>query len=214
MRRNLIAFLLLAASVSASATAAPLVAFHERSLQIDGLTPGASIVWISVAIEGQGWMNRIVPREGLLTDSDGDGRITIELDAPLSLRSTWAIVEVSSGAYVVATPEGFQSSVLVPDGIIGRARGLRTSLDLLEIERNEIELLVVRPRVGAWRLTAIEGSPQDADRSNDRVLTMRFADLVPLGTPGLAVPGVLKPGDVVIAIDPEQLSHFATVVGR
>lgn len=40
--------------------------------------------------------------------------------------------------------------MIEPSERFGKARGVRPSLDLLEVERNELEILLVRPRVGAW----------------------------------------------------------------
>ena len=213
MLRNIGLILIFTAAAGAT-SAAPVITFLEQSVQIEKLTPGGAIAWMSVSIESDRGMNRLVPRNGSLVDTDGDGQAEIALDVAIALRSVWVVVDISNGEFAIVTPEGFESRVIAPDGLMGRARGVRQALDALEIERNEIELLVARPHVGAWHISAMEGSPQDRDGANDRVLTMRFADLKPLGVPGSAVPGTLKPGDLVIAIDPEDLSHFSAVIGR
>lgn len=205
---------LLTLLAAASTSAQPAVSFSDDGVTLSGLTPGGPVAWISVSLEPTGVMNRVVPRQGYDGDLDYDGIVTIPLGSRPALRSTWAVVDVTTGAYAVGTPEDFVSTPIVPGDRLQRARGLRKALDALEIERNEVHILGVRPGVGAWTLQATEGSSVDRDSMNDQMLTVRFADLVSLGDVALAPPTSLQSGDVLIVIDMELLSHFAAVAGR
>lgn len=196
----------------AQALAGQTVTFTDAEVRISELSPGARLAWVALAHEPQAFMTRFVTRDGVAEDQDGDGIATIPFVFPL--RTVLAAVDIDTGSHIIASPAGFTSLALQPAERFGRARGMRPSLDFLELERNEVEVLVVRPRVGAWRLLSFEGSPADADAVNDGVLTVRFADLQPLAAPEEGVPGTLKPNDVVIAIDPEDLAHFTLTVGK
>jgi len=211
---RLVSNLLLLSWLAAVAYAEPVIAISESAVTVSSISPGASVAWLALGHEAEAFMTQYRSRDGVIEDADADGVITIEYPATIPLRFVIAVVDLESGAWKVATRDDFTSFPIEPAGRFGRARGMRPSLDMVEIERNELEVLLVRPRVGAWRLRAFEGSPADADRANDAVLTIRFADLTPLATPGNAVPGTLKPGDVLIAIDPEELGHFAKEIGR
>lgn len=186
----------------------------DSTIRVTGLTPEANLVWMRVSHEAQPYMTAVITREAIAPDHDRDGTIEIDFAERIPLRTTFVAVDISSGATVVSSPEGFSSETIIPGDRLGRARGVSHAFDLLELERNELEILVVRPQVGAWRVLSFEGSPGDGDRMNDGVLTVRFADLQPVTAPGAAVPGNLKPGDIVVAIDPESLAHFSHVVGR
>jgi hypothetical protein len=211
---RLVSNLLLLSCLAAVAYAEPVIAISESAVTVSSISPGASVAWLALGHEAEAFMTQYRSRDGVIEDADADGVITIEFPSAIPLRFVIAVAELESGAWRIGTREGFMSTAIQPDDRFSRARGMRPSLDLLEVERNELEVLLVRPHVGAWRINALEGSPSDSDRISDAVLTVRFADLTPLGAPGGAVPGTLKPRDLVIAFDPEELSHYALEVGR
>ena len=199
--------LTIAAATAQPLFAAPAAEFLDQSIRISGIAPGSSIAYVSVSIETAEWMNKIVPRDGLLADADYDGVITIELQVRPAYRSVWGIVDLGSGESVIATPEGFESLPLDPRDRMNQARGVLSSLDAVEIERNELEILLVRPGVGAWRLTAFDGGTTDADQVPNRMIRAALGAMTPLESSG-PPPARIAAGDVAIAIDPEELTHF------
>lgn len=212
MSRFLLVAVFLVASVD-SFSAVPSAQFLGQSVRISGVTPGGAVAYVSISIEPSDWLNRIVARDGFIADDDRDGVVTIELGARPALRSVWGIVDVSSGASSVAAPEGFTSALMDPRDRMNKARGIVGSLDAVEIERNELEILLVRPGVGAWRLTANDGGAADADRSANRMVRAALNAMTALGPSG-SPPSRVEPGDVAIALDPEELSHYQIIVGR
>ncbi len=75
------------------------------------------------------------------------------------------------------------------------------------------ELLVVRPKGGAWRLAASDGASGDHDRRHDRKLALDFSTAIAIGSEEPA-PARLRKKDVVVLIDSARLRVFTTEVSQ
>lgn len=135
------------------------------------------------------------------TDTDGDGVITFT-PRRIPRRSVWVAVDVENGAYGIASPSGELPSPL-PVGDEAW-RGGRTDL---EVARRYLEVLLVRPRVGAWTKRATDGGPQDDDGRYNGTSRLRLEKMDRLlGDSG--GPPFAAPKDLLVVVDPQSLQYF------
>jgi hypothetical protein len=208
--RNLtLAFTLLLASLPSLTHAAPVVTLEAQSLVVSGLPPGGEVVYFSVSREPLGYVSAVVRREGRAKDADLDGRLQVELEAPITSRSIWVVVELATGVVIPATPDGYPL-VAGPTG--GLALAVAGTWTHLQAQANRAYALVVRPGVGAWVATLSDGSPTDEDGSGNRTIVSPLTDLEPVDG-GPPPPLELLAGDRVIEIDSGDMTYSAEIVG-
>ena len=142
----------------------------------------------------------------VLTDDDGDGRVALPLGRAVPLRSAWLAVDLASGSFEAAAPEGFR---LKKVNFRGKGIGRRPDgRDSVVDARAVAELLVVRPGTGsdagAWHLYLGDGGPGDEDGTPDGRLEAALDRMEPLaGSP--PPPAKFQKDDVVLVLDPDQL---------
>jgi len=195
---------------ASSATPELTLSFEDLAVVAQDLTPGGDAVFFSVARIPRGYYNQVERFRSLeLVDSFGEARYSPETDdGSPPLKSVWAVVDLSSGAYAVGAPPGFvlqqvafpgKAFEVGPPGLVNRLRQRFSFIDML----------VVRPGVGAWWLRAHDTGPHDHDGADDDVSTTDLEDLEPLGA-SPAPPGRFVAGDVLVVIDPRTLRFYAT----
>lgn len=198
---------------SASAPPELLVSFEEAAVVVAGATEGSDVAFYSIAREPRGAYQSVVRRSGLAyADAQGEARFDVESGPEgggVPLKSVWAVVDLATGAYAVAAPEGFD---LRPVPLPGQAFqvGAPGVVNRLRHEYPSVDLLVVRPGVGAWSLRSVDQGPTDHDPADDdRVLTS-LEDLESLDGLGTPPPERYGRDDVVIFIEPGELRYAAT----
>jgi hypothetical protein len=194
-----------------SASAPLKLAFEADAVVVSGVPAGARLAWLSLASEPHRYWVRHVRREGVETDADGDGAVRVAVDGGVPPRSVWGVVELETGEAVWAAPEGFAlvETAARPEDVRQDGRG---RLNRLLARRVGLELLWGRPgkgaEGGAWGLTVVDGAPEDRDGAPDGGVAAAFEEARPLGESPPA-PGELRPGDVVLGIDPRTYEVFA-----
>jgi hypothetical protein len=190
-----------------------VVKLEEASVLAAGLTPGGDAVFWSVAREPQGHVNRVVRRQGLaVVDAQGGARFELERREEVPLKSVWAVVDGATGAFAVAAPEGFALRV-IPFPRRPFEVGAPGVVDRFRHPFDQLHLLVVRPRVGAWELEAWDRAPADRDGEDDDRVTTGLEDVRALAASGPEAPERFEEGDVVVVIHPRTLEVFAARIG-
>lgn len=222
-----------ALSRPASATPELEVSFEEAAVVASELTPGADAVFFSVAREPRGHFTRVVRSHGVeVVDALGEARFLPE-DGAVPPKSAWVVVDLESGAFGVAAPEGFR---LRPVAFPGRAfeAGAPGVVNRLRHVFPWVEMLLVRPggtggesgsdgqeedgggdagmgtTPAAWRLAAWDTSPFDRDGEDDDAVVTAVEDMVPLEETGPSPPEEFAEGDVLVVIDPLELRVSST----
>lgn len=132
MRRSTAVWLFLGAlTPTALRAATPAVTFEEAAVVASGLEPAARVGWFSVAREPGESVSRIVRREAVVADDDGDGTVRFELDAPVPQSSVWFAVDLAGGALTVASPAGRSKRRVCPRGGDVSGRRSRTPVPVL-----------------------------------------------------------------------------------
>jgi hypothetical protein len=193
--------------------APPAVAISSDRLTITGVTRGAEVALLSVAHEPGYYMTRVVSRRELLPDSDSDGRVEYQLPTGVALRSIWIIVDIQSGEMTIAAPPGFQP-LEMKQKKARPGKAVEAIANTVDVGRALVDILVVRPGMGAWAMAAREGSSADRDGVRNGRLRLDTAKLLPLKKSSRIPPNALEPGDVVAILDPERMEYWITKLER
>jgi hypothetical protein len=196
---------------AAEASAPPelLVSFEEAAVLAVELTPGGDAVFWSVGREPLGAVQRVVRHHGLaVVDALGEARFEPETGSVL-LKSVWAVSDVATGAFAISAPPGFVLREIPFPGN-GFAVGAPGRVNRLRHPKSSLDLLMIRPGVGAWRLRAHDTGAKDRDgKDDDRVMT-DLDDLEPFDPAGPEPAERFARGDVVVVVDPHDLTYYAT----
>jgi len=184
-----------------------VLTFEDAQVVASELTPSGDAVFFSLSREPQGYSTRVVKRSGLeLVDPFGEARFAVEGQVPL--KSVWAAVDLTTGAFAIGAPPGFPLwEIDFPgEGFTVGAPGL---VNRLRHRFSFVDMLVVRPGVGAWELQAVDAGPTDRDETDDDRTTTALEDMVPMGV-SPPPPGRFAAGDVLIVMNPRNLAFYAT----
>ncbi len=182
------------------------VSFTDDSLIVTGVSPGTDVAMITVWRERfPGW-SRTTRFADLLTDLDGDGNVERPVDRSLPESSLWIVADLTTGEWAVATPQAYP----FPE-IEVSARRLRQDLEVLEADRETLELMIVRPGEGAWHLTVWDGGTGDDDALADGRVAARLPAFESLGSAPIRIQS--RPGDLVFGIEARRMEWFAAALG-
>jgi hypothetical protein len=193
----------------ASAPPELLVTFEEAAVLAAGLTPGSDAVFWSVGREPLGAVQRVVRHQGVeVVDALGEARIAPETGEVL-LKSVWAVSDITTGAFAISAPPGFVLREIPFPGN-GFAVGAPGRVNRLRHPKSALDLLMIRPGVGAWRLRAHDTGLADHDgEDDDRVMT-DLDDLEPFDPGGPEPPERYARDDRILVVDPEDLTYYTT----
>ena len=189
----------------------PGLTVGESQVVATGLTPGGRVAWLGFARERAGWVTSVFHWEDLAASADATGQATLDLGRATPIKAVFVVVDVTTGAFAAASPADYPwaTELPFPSSGMGLASD-RNSVASLRDDHNQLEVLVVRPRQGAWRATVSHDDAPATNQAQANVpgVVVGFAELTPWGN-GPAGPGSLRPGDVVVAIDPGTIEYFA-----
>lgn len=205
MRVALIAILALAAQ---SAAAALEIHFESNAVRITGGVRGGRVVCTFIdraphdAIDGS----------LVVADTDNDGEVRVPFPEALSDHAVWIAVDFETGEIAAAMRDGAVRDVTF------RGHSFRTgggeSKQLESHDFKSLDVLVVRPRAGAWELRGSDGGPGDSDGRQDLTLVVDVESLRPLQPAFGPPPKKFEKGDVVVLLDPETSDVFTSGVSK
>jgi hypothetical protein len=196
-----------------TAVAAPVAELSDKELVVRNLTPGSAVALLAVAHEPAYYMMRVVARRELLKDDDKDGVVRYVPDHGVAFRSIWIVVDVASGESAMTTPAGYEPVEMYQRGA-GRGQAVQAIVNTLDIGREAVEILLVRPGEGAWFVTARDRGFSDQDgQANGRIRLNPRKLRSPQGAYGEG-PHAMRNGDVVAMIDPDILEYWWATMGR
>jgi hypothetical protein len=204
-------FMLLAswAAVSIAATQ-PTISLTETQVVATGLTPGGKLAWLGVAREREGWTTRVTQWQDANAVADSAGRAVLDLGRAVPVKSIWVVVDMTTGAFAADAPPAYPWAVETDFPTAGATFASdRASIVSLQDDKQQLEVLVVRPKVGAWRATIRHDDPGSRDSAG---VLLTPSDLAPWGK-APSSPGLLVPGDVIVGIDPDGFTYFARQLG-
>jgi hypothetical protein len=205
-----VAAILVLGLVALPARAQPKISFEENAIVARGLSPGGPVTWLGVARERTDWTSRVTLWQDAWSLADASGQATLDLRRPVPVKAIFIAVDMTTGAVAASSPPAYPWSSEVPFPAAGLTFAAdKVSVATLRDSHPELEVLVVRPQVGAWRATVRH---DDAEHDPTPGVLVTFSDLSPWG-PAPPSPGHLRPGDVIVAINPNTIEWFARQLG-
>lgn len=185
------------------------VRLKDKSLTAIGCKPGGNVVWFGVYKEPHKFALRSVKVQQVIP-ADKDGLAVLTLSKTIPVRSVWVAVDMTTGAIGIGIPTGgvaepFADASVAMSKVLGE-RKIFTSRAL-------VDLLLVRPHVGAWSLRTGDGFQDDEDRKNNGVLSAGFDRLKSLSGV-VPSPPIFVKDDVIVMLDPGTLEYLAQKIGE
>jgi hypothetical protein len=199
-------------SIAASAADVPLqITVSDAGIAVTNATPRGNVVLFASGLDGSfGVLSQ--RRLAQNVAADAAGTLVYKPKRALPYRTICVAVDVETGRMALGGAADYEIQVRPfptetlrhdADGVSGLAGA--------EIPR--ADLLVVRPKGGAWRLAASEGASGDDDKQHDGKLSLDFSTAVSIGAE-VPAPKRLKNKDVVVLIDSARLEVFTTEVAQ
>lgn len=214
----LLAAALLAIATSGSVGAAPaapekrtpVISFESTAIVVSGVTPRAEVILFGV--ERKSWGYAMRTTDVFLTiESDQRGEARFELKRSIASGSIYSAIDGVSGDFAVASPGGKPVNVRPAQAL--RMKGKTgQEFDAFDIEGHWIEAVCVRRGQGAWRLSLMDESSVDESPTRGTV-QMGAARMKAIGAAS-ASPGKFRRHDVLIVIDPYNMTVVATAVNE
>ena len=211
MRRLQCLLLFGAVFLPAFASAAPplTLSFERRAVVVTGATPHSDVVLIGITREPRLYSAHTIVRKLIRNDVANDP-VRFDFDRDLADASIYAAVDTRTGAYAINVPAGYPLRLhAIPAAALRR----NTSGGVLDLtlQLQWMEVLCVRPGGGSWTLSTLDGAANDGDqRPNGRVvITPPRMQHLAVGSPGLQT---FTPHDVIIVLDPDTISAYATEI--
>jgi hypothetical protein len=201
-------------SIVSNAAEAPALqaSVTAERIEVRNVSAGGEVVLFTAQLEATGGLLRQRTGATRVADTDGDAIVALVPPRRIATRSIWVAIDLESGRSVIAGPDGYTINVLpVPTTLLKKdAEGV---IGVMDAERITAEMVIVRPKMGAWRIVASEGSGTDSDRSKNGKLSLASEDALPIGESGKA-PRRLKKHDVIALIDPGRMEVFVTEIDQ
>jgi len=183
----------------------------DGTFTVTNATPGGSVVLFASGLDG----SRGVLRQRRLATSvsaGATGAVEYKPERALPYRTIVVAVDVETGRIAIGGPADYEVQVRpFPTETLRRDNEGVRGVEDVEIPRAEV--LVVRPKGGAWTLSAAEGATGDKDERHDGKLALDFESANPI-IGEIAAPKRLKQKDVVVLIDSARLEVFTTEVDQ
>lgn len=174
--------------------ARPTVTVGVDRVVVTGITPGGEAILFGRSIAYQGGVPVLARHAASGKDDDSDGTVMWLFDE-VEQRSIWVAVDLDTGDHAIGSPDG-----ATPRVITVTPNDWRENDDSLDIRREYVDFLLVRPRKGAWALAVRQGSSRDADGRTDNNLRLRTPSMFPLHGKESPPPYAAKK-DVLVIID-------------
>jgi hypothetical protein len=192
-------FGILLLSLLAQGQAGVTLSFGANTVTADGITHGKAAVFFATGLVPDDEQQRIVRWRKIVSDDDGDGRVSLALDGGVTRSTIWAVVDLTDGRFAIGSPPGFYPRFTRIPNAAFRHSGGSAAVDLFGFDHPVLDLLYVHPGLGAWTWNAVDGRSLDRDRPNG-VTLIAAGDGTPLGdTRGKR--DEFSPGGILVAID-------------
>lgn len=182
------------------------ITFAEKKLTVTNATPAGRVLLLAVDRQPAVFLFAYA-HYALVTEEKGSkGTVSFDLGANPGTSSVWIVADLPTGRTAVARPSGSPYQELA----LPLRRGTNSGATF-ETPGSVLDIVVLRPGIGAWFRSAGDGAAGDAGPKADRKITFDVSALEPFfGTSAAA--GDLHPHDLVIGIDEDTQKYFVTEV--
>lgn len=186
----------------AASTSTVQVEVTSNIVTATGVTPRGDVIFYGRSIGRRNGTPLLERFTTMLRDEDGDGVVSW-MPPKIFLVSAWVAIDLESGNHGAGAALPFE---IVEFSI---AKGAwRSGNQFAVFSRDRLDLVLVRPGVGAWTLAAFQGGPTDMDGRNDAYLTVALSQFERLYGNTPTAPPIAKAGDVLLVFDPLNIDLF------
>lgn len=191
------------------------VRFSERAITVEGATAGGNVVYFGLARELTATatpVRTLVRYAEVIADGDRDGTVRLEFASGVPAIGMWAVVDLSTGRHAAIPTPGYDpvrldfTPQLLKKDNAGQLRKLQWPLA-------EMDVLLVRPGEGAWRIHAAKHSARDENRGKQDVLRLDVEAMTAIGN-SPPPPKHIKNGDVLAVMDPRWMQYGILEAGK
>lgn len=203
-----IATLILPLAVATYVSAAvPSLSFGPAGVTMANLQPGTRVAWMSLTrTPASAYHSRIELDRGIGI-AEQTSLAAFPKAAADTTRSLWVVAAIEQDiAGAVASP-AYKAS---PSAIaVTATNGANT----ISVVSPSVELMLVRPNVGAWYVGATDGAGNDQDDLQNTTIAISLQSLQALDE-GDGPPATIANGDVILLIDPRRSRTAVVKVGE
>jgi len=205
------ALLVIAATTIQAAQPAMTIAFSGQTLIVSGASPGSEVLVFGAYQHMVGYFAAYDIFQEFVVDDGHDGIVKFDFRGPIPRRSVWVAIDTRNGDYAVAAPAGYPVKLSdLPTTAIAKSK---TGDDALSLSFAAAEILILRPGGSAWRGKIDRSGTSDERDADPMKLLVSASRLMALRgrEPG---PRAIRPGDLIIAINPLTLEALIHQAGK
>jgi hypothetical protein len=186
-----------------TAAAPPTLTFSPQTVQVQGMTPGGTVVWFGMGLDVVEYSAMRSERQETAV-ADAQGGATLAFPSAVPPQSVWVAVDLATGAFALGSPPAFTPGRFnLAAGAIFSGTG--SASDQLADPADCVHVLLVRPGQGAWAATIGRGGVNDQSSPTDASLRFSIESLVPLTPGAAAAPARLGAKDLLFVARPRTL---------
>jgi hypothetical protein len=197
----------IAGGASAADISKPLqLEFGGGGVSVRGAIQGSRLAWMGMIRVPHTFHTEVRILHGF-GEAVPENELVVSVEQADTSRGMWAFADVDHGAAAHANSPTMRTS--------GRAIEIHAveGGDRVEIKSAAVEILYVRPRIGAWRFSVADGGGLDADLLPNGTIVMPLASMTALGG-NPQVPASIQEGDLILVIDPRGLRSTSMEVAK
>jgi hypothetical protein len=206
---SLLAAFIAVAPVASAAAPGLKLTVQSHKLVASNATKGSQVVFFGDQIDARAYSADYFHGANVVDVGD-DGSCTFDIGRGVGPASVWIAIDLATGDTDVITGDGLHAREYIPtaDALKHDFNGNTSKLQLPFLIA---DVLLVRPKDGAWLTTVADGGSTDDDRNQDGKTTVQFETLLETSKNHKAPRAIVK-GDVLIAVHPRTLQYMIVKV--
>ena len=189
----------------------PALVISGQSVAATGMSPGGAVVWLGMARKVEAYEAIYVRRHGTV-HADAKGQAQLPATEAVPRQSIWVAVDLATGAYATASPEGFAPLAFELPTAALEVRGGALADRLIDAA-DYGEVLLVRPGKGAWGKSIGRGGADDESGFGEAAFRLPLDKLLPVPGTTDPSPGRLAAKDLVLVVHPRTMAIAIATFG-
>lgn len=173
---------------------APELTFGSSEVTFANVAAGTRVAWISVTRIPEDHHSLVTVERGVEVGQGRQKAKVSRADADTT-RSLWLVAAIDEDVAGAAVSPAYVASATPIE--VTAISGAST----ISVISPEVELLYVRPNVGAWCTSARDGARNDQDEERNAVIVVDLQSLTALGGDE-ELPETIEEGDTILILDP------------
>jgi hypothetical protein len=194
-----------------TASGGPALSVSAAAVTATGMSPGGAVVWLGMARKVIAYEPIHVRRHGTV-QADAKGQAQLPVTEAVARRSIWVAVDLKTGGYATASPEGFAPLAFDLPGAAFEVRGGALADRLIDAT-DYGEVLLVRPGKGAWGKSVGRGGADDEAGPGEAAFKLSLDKLLPVPGTTDPSPGKLAARDLVFVLHPRTMAIAVVTFG-